>query len=835
MGSKNRSVSLKSDFISSLPDSKQHLLALLFIIVLPFILFDDASFGGKRFMGHDTEQWRASAESIIEYRETHDEEPLWATNVFSGMPAYGISVHDSVPHIDRLIRDITRGIYPVAHFWILLGGVYLLLFLMGMRPLASLVGAICIGFTTYIPIIIGAGHNTKFIAYVFIPWMFTGYWLLTRSNKKLLSFALFAIALTLEFRAGHPQVTYYFFYLLGFWWAYDTWQAYKNQEIKSWLSTTGLIVLAGILGFAGNAQQYWRFLEYSPYSTRGGSALAEGGGGLGLNYAFQWSQGFGEMLTLIIPGIFGGASSQAYWGPKPVTSGPHYLGAVAFILALIGLIRSKRNMKYLFFGVGTLTLLFSLGRHFETFNRIFFNYMPYFNKFRTPEMWLIVTVFCYSIVGVFGLEYLFELAKKKSKNLKPLLLPLGVALGIGLIFALGSNALLSFEKPGERQQFAQQVAQRNNVQPSDPQVQQAVNNFMNTQLKPQRKELAQSDSIRYFIIALLVSGLIVGFIQRRISAGYFLVALILITSYDYLSVDDRYTNEESMVSDLVDPERSIQQQQRQLDKFLQSHVESGNGWPYRVFPLGDNPFNNAIPSYFYPTIGGYSGAKLSYYQDLIDQFILNERGSFRIPLPMPILNMLNVRYITYPQQLPFDNLTQVYSGNDGYVYENQNVLPKAFYVDSIQTVSTAREAVDAMQPVTSFDPSHKAVVEGNPSTDIQPDTTASVQITHYDDRSIELTTNRATPGYLVLSETYYPEGWSLTIDGEPAKIYKTNYVLRGMNVPAGEHTLRMEFNPVSYIWGGRIAWASNLLQWGILVFALVMLYQRKDENEKKDE
>ncbi|MDZ7690406.1 MAG: hypothetical protein U5K69_04525 [Balneolaceae bacterium] len=530
MGSKKSVVSYKDDFISSLPDSKKHILALLFIFVLPFILFDDASLGGQRFMGGDTIQWRASAESIIDYRQTHDQEPLWATNMFSGMPAYGISVHNTVPHIDRLIRDITRSIYPVAHFWILLGGVYLLLFLMGMRPLTSLIGAICIGFTTYIPIIIGAGHNTKFIAYVFIPWMFVGYWLLTRSDKKLLSFALFAIALTLEFRAGHPQITYYFFYLLGGWWAYDTWQAYQKNEITPWLQTTGLIVFAGILGFLGNAQQYWRFMEYTPYSTRGGSALAEGSGGLTLDYAFRWSQGIGELLTLIIPNIFGGGSGQAYWGPKTVTSGPHYPGAVAFILALIGLLRSKHKFKYVFFGVGTLALLFSLGRHFETFNRLFFNYMPYFDKFRVPETWLIVTVFCYSVLGVMGLEYLFKLAKKQSKKLKPLLLPLGIALGIGLIFAVGSDALLSFEKPGERQQFAQQVAQGNNVSPNSPQVQQTVDNFMNTKLKPQRKELASSDSIRYFILALVVCGLIIGFVQQKVSAGYFLLGLALLAS-----------------------------------------------------------------------------------------------------------------------------------------------------------------------------------------------------------------------------------------------------------------------------------------------------------------
>jgi hypothetical protein len=746
--------------------------------------------------------------------------------MFSGMPAYTIHVKKSVPHIDTIFRSLTKSIYPVSFYWILMGGVYLFFLLQGFRPLSSLFGAICISFTTYIPIILGAGHNIKFIAYVFIPWMLVGYWLLTRSDKKLLSFAIFAVALTLEFRAGHPQVTYYFFYLLGFWWLYDTWKAQQKQQLKSWMITTGYLFLAGTLAFLGNAQQYWQLLEYTPFSIRGGSALAEGSGGLNLEYAFSWSQGITELLTLIIPGIMGGSSGEAYWGPKSVTSGPHYLGAVAFIFALIGLFRSKNQMKYLFFGTGSLTLLFSLGYHLEPLNRFMFNYVPYFDKFRTPEMWLIVTVFCYSVVAVYGLESLITIFREKKKNLKPLLLPLGIALGLGLLFAVGSNALLSFEKPGQQQQYAEQLAQQNNVSPDNPRVQQSVKNYINTRLKPDRKEIASSDSMRYFIIALIVSGLIIAFCKQKIGIGLFLTGIIIVASYDYITIGDRYTNEESMVSDRIDAERAIQQQQRPIDKFLRQNVDSGNGWPYRVFPLGDNPFNNAVPSYFYPTIGGYSGAKLSYYQDLIDHLIYTEQGS----LNMPVLNMLNVQYISYSQQLPFDNLTQVYSGDNGYVYENKTVLPKAFFVDSIRTVTTAREAIDVMRSTQLFNPAKVAVVEGNPDVDIQTDTTASVKVIKYSDRSIELKTNRKNNGYLVLSEIYYPKGWELTIDGEPADIFKTNYVLRGFPVPAGEHIISMEFNPKSYVWGSKIAWASNLLQWGLLFAGIGLWYRRKEKD-----
>lgn len=818
---------MKEDFLSGLSANRQHIIALLFILILPFFLYDEVTIGGKKFMGHDTIQWRAGAESIIEYRKANGEEPLWASNMFSGMPAYVISVQKSVPHLDTLIRTLSNSIFPAVHYWIMLGGVYFLLVLMGIRPFSSLVGAILIGFTTYIPIILGVGHNGKFIAYSFIPWVLVGYWLISRTNKKLLSFALLSVALTLEFRAGHPQVTYYFLYLLGFWWLYDTYRAYRNNQLTAWMSTTGLVALAGVLGFLGNAQQYWRFMEYSDYSIRGGSALSAGSGGLALDYAFRWSQGFGELMTLIIPGIFGGSSSEAYWGPKPVTSGPHYLGAVAFILVLFALFRSRRQLKYLFLGVGCLTIVFSLGRHFETFNRLMFNYVPYFDKFRTPEMWLIVTVFCFSILAVFGLEALVELAKSKKKELTPLLVPVTVSVGLGLIFALGSDALLSYEKPGERQQYAQQVARQNNVSPTDPRVEQTVSNFINTRLKPQRKEMAKKDSIRYFIIALLVSGLIIGFYKEKISLGYFLVALILITSYDMISVGNRYTNVENLVSGNRNAEQVILSQKRPLDEYLEQHVNSGDGWPYRVFPLGDNPFNNAVPSYFYPTVGGYTGAKLSYYQDLIDQLLFTAEGRLNIP----VLSMLNVRYISYNQELPFPELQQVYNGDDGFVFENLEVLPKVFYIDSIQTVSTPREAISAMQPDSGFNPAETAVVEGNPGMDPVSDTTAAIEITSYDARAIEMKSRRSNDGFAVLSEIYYPEGWELTVDGNPAEIFKTNYVLRGFVVPAGEHTIRMEFNPKSYVMGTKVAWGSNLLQWVIGIVALAYWgrsYKKKD-------
>lgn len=835
MAAKPTPYSLTEDFISRLSDKKQHGIALLFLFILPLILYSSIFFGGKKFMGNDVTQWRSGSESVIEYVQEHNEHPLWATNMFSGMPSYVIHNPASPPSVDTLIKSLSDSIYPLLYFWVLIGGAYFFFVIQGIRPFSSALGAILIGFTTYLPIIIEAGHYNKFVSFAFVPWMFVGYYLVSRSEKKLLAFFAFALAVMLQLRANHPQVTYYFLYLLGIWWMYDSWLFYKKDQIKEWLQRTGIAFGAGVLAILCSIDMYWRLYEYAQYSTRAGSTLGSSqGGGLSLEYAFSWSQGVGELLTLIIPGLYGGSSSEAYWGPKSFTSGPHYFGAIAFVLALIGLFRYRKKLKYLFFGVGSLTALFSLGYHFPLLNEFMFHYIPYFNKFRTPEMWLIVSVFCFSVLAVYGIEALFDIAKSKQKNINELFLPLGIALGLGIIFALGSNALLSFEKTGEVQQYAQQLARQNNVSPDNPQVQQQVQRYIDTRLKPDRKEMAKDDSIRYLILTLLACGLIVGFVKRKVSKGYFLVGLLLLAAYDMLNVNTRYVNEEHMVADRIEPEQQIQNQKQPADEFILQHLNSKQGYPYRVFPLMRNPFNNAIPSYFYPTIGGYTGAKLSYYQDLIDYLLMDGNRGFNDP----ILDMLNVKYITAQQALPFSGYTEVFNQNGQRVYRNDNVLPKAFFVDSVTTVDSPQSAADLMKPSAGFNPAQTAIVETDDQLSSATDTTASVTVTSYNAKSIELETSAPEDRFLVLSEIYYPAGWQAKIDGKPTPIYKTDFVLRGLQVPAGNHTITMSFEPASHTWGMRIAWVGNIILWitGIGAVALQLGgWKTEPRKEKIDE
>lgn len=815
------------DTLGSMPSRTRHILALAILFILPVLLFSSTIVGGSQFMGHDTIQWRAGAESIFDYRADHDgEEPLWAENMFGGMPAYTIHVYKTVPHLDTLF-DQFRVIWPAIPYWVLLGGLHLLFLLMGFRPLQAALGAILFSFTTYLPIIIGAGHNIKFIAYSWIPWMVSGYWLMTRSDRRGWGFFLFAVASTLHFRAGHPQVTYYFVFLFAGLYLYDSWRHYQKGDLRTWGGVTALIAGSLILALLGVSEQYLRLMEYSPHSIRGGSEIAEVArqGGLTIDYAFTWSQGILETFTLIIPDLYGGSSGMSYWGEKPGTSGPHYLGAVTFLLLLIGALRSHRKVTYLFLGVGLLTLTFAWGYHFPL-NNLWFQLLPGFDKFRTPEMWLTVTAFCFTVVALFGLEYTLQRAAAGGREaIRQLYLPAGLALGIGVLFLIGSSLILSFENDREKQMIAQQLATQNDIAPDHPQVRQRVNQILETQFKPERRELARNDTLRYLFITGVTLGLILWFLQGKLVGSYLVLSLILIAAFDMLSVSNRYISDSSLVSQELELTEVIESMGSPADHYLRDRISDGVPYPWRVLPLDDNPFNNAIPSYFYPSVGGYSGAKLSVIQDVIDE------GLFTGPegINRPLLDMLNVRYVTSRRPLPLRDFTEIYQEESHHIYENETVRPKAWFVDEVITATSPREAFQLILPQQEFDPVQTAIVESTTQFDIQPDAESDVAVTSYTSRRIDLEITRSEPGFLVLSEIWYPHGWQATLNGEEIPIHKTNYLLRGFEIPPGIHQLELVFDPASHRIGSGLSLAANGLQWLIGLGLLFNSWRRRSD------
>lgn len=807
-------------FFYSLSELKQHIIALAVLFLVPFILFTATTIGGKEFQRHDITQWRAGAESIIEYREEFDREPLWAENMFLGMPAYVISVKNEVPNIDRIAGFFNK-IYPAFPYWVMLSGMYVLLIFMGFRPLTAAFGSVTFSLTTYFPIIIGAGHTSKFIALGFAPWIFAGYWKLTRSTNKLAGLLLFTVAMALEVRAGHPQITYYFMYLLGFLWVADSWKHIKESDYKQFGIVTGLLIIGGIVGIMGHAQSFLTLQEYSPFSIRGGSALA-GTTGLDSGYAFAWSQGIKETLTLFVPDIFGGASPN-YFGPKSFTSGPHYLGALVLPFLLIALFKQKSRTMFVFFGTGTLAMFFAWGENFAFINDLAFNYIPFFNKFRAPETWLVLTAFCYSVVAVYGLQWFLDFIKQKSASIKELYIPLGVTVLI-FVFFLVQIKSSDYTGPNEVDRIAQQIAQQNEVSPSDPQVRQQAASYVQQNFIPERKEVANRDLFRFGLFLIIAGALIWFSLKHKISGSIASIGFILIAGFDMTSVGKRYVPDRVIVNNNVSPERVLESQKRDIDQFIVDNISSDNGkYKYRVFPLLVSTFQEATPSYFYPTIGGYTGAKLSIVADL--QANGGPLYKSNSGLNLDLLGALNIKYISYQPGLNILGLTQVYTGNSSAVYENQKLLPKAFFVDSLVVANSAQEAYDFVDR-PNVDYSKVAVVENSELISTVEDSLSSVEVTNYTGPEISLTINRSKPGFLVLSEIYYPAGWIAKLDGNEIPIYKTNYVLRGFQIPAGEHNLELEFKPKSYSLGVTLGWISLAIQ-GLLALAFGFTFYRR--------
>lgn len=823
---KKKSAPEKPDVWEKFSSKKQHVFCLGFLFILPFILFFASTLGGQQYMGHDVIQWRAGAESLIEHRETYDEVAHWAANMFSGMPATTISHPPQIWNLDTLINRGLGFIYPAIEFWVLFGGAYLMFLLLGFKPLTAVFGSVVIGFSTYIPIIIGAGHNAKFLSYIYIPWIYVGYLLITRSKiNRWLAFFAFGLALTLHLRAYHPQVTYFFLFPLGTLFIVDAVRAYKTAAFNKFANHTGWLALAAVVATLITVQLYWSTAEYSTYSMRGGSEI-ENTEGLSQDYAFAWSQGVGELFTLVVPGSFGGASGDAYWGPKSFTSGPHYMGALVVLFFIIGVIKSRHKLKWVFLGPGIATMLFSLGENFMLLNNTMFNYFPLFDKFRAPEMWLMTSVFCFAVVSVMGLgwitDQLNQHRKKRTDDWKRVVY---ITAAVGALFIIIGFTALSFEKPGERQQIAQQIAQQNQVPADDPRVARSVNDYINNQLIPERQEMARGDTLRFGFFFIAGLGLIWFAGNRKISPSVAVGSFCILLAFDLIQVDQRYLSEGSLVDGALEREQVIERQERELDRVIRNNVYQAEGWSYRTLPLLDSPFNNAVPAYFYPSVGGYSGAKLSYYQDLIDEAIFSGPAGINIG----VLNMLNVRYITAQGQVQIPGFETIHSDQQGSVIENQNVLPKAWFVDRVEVLESQPDILRRISE--DFDSGSIAFVTEEHGIQSGADPEADISITQYNANRISMDISRSAPGFLVLSEIWYPPGWTATLNGEEIDIVRTNYVLRGFEIPAGEHQLELVLDPVWYSAGNWLARIGMVALFGAGLFGAVIFY-RKEDGEK---
>ncbi len=564
------------------------------------------------------------------------------------MPGYLVTYSGSVPGADSIVTALRGiGLWPAAHFFVLLLGMYLLVLYLTRTKLPGVVAAVGFGLSTYLPIILTAGHNTKFVALAFAPWLLLAFAALIRrepGTKRMKSgflTLLFAIAAATNLRAGHVQITYYIVVIAAIWWIAEGVTAFRSGTIKTFGFSTGLLVIGSVLGLALVAHPYLMQLEFKAFTTRGAAAV---GGGMAWDYAMEWSQGWGELLTLVIPNAYGGGG-QLYWGPKVFTAGPHYLGPVVLLLALVGAVGVARRSVIAFTVAAVLMTGFALGDHFGALNHLAFAALPLFDTFRVPETWLAAVALVLALLAGWGAYYLQRREATPEAEARKQRVAYG-AIAVFVILVGGlwitGGAGLAFEKDGEAalatEQLQAQAAQAG-LPPTDPQVGQAVTQYL-TQARADRQAAFSHDAGRSLLFLLLAAICVYVLATRRTPAFVALGALALLATADLWGVGRRFVSEDSpSIQRARDPVAMLKSQETEADRFLAERAKEAGPGSWRVLP--QNTLSAGLPSYYAESVGGYNGVRLANFQDYLDNTLPDSTTGYN----RNALRLLAVRYV----------------------------------------------------------------------------------------------------------------------------------------------------------------------------------------------
>lgn len=787
-----------------------HLVAIIAFLLITVIFFNPLFFGNKVLQQHDIQQWEGGAQELAEFREATGEEGLWTNSMFSGMPAYLVNVKWSDGIIDAFKTVMALALpHPVRNIFLAFISFYILLLTFRVRPYLAIGGAIAFGLSTFMIIGLGAGHNSRIGAIAFMPLVLAGIHL-TYTRNMILGFGLTAAALALELRENHLQITYYLLLMVIIYGILMVIEAVKNDQLTGFLKKTGLLVIAALIALGTFFGKFWAISEYSAYSIRGQSELTtpkddddSKDSGLKKDYAFQYSNGILEPLTLLIPNYFGGSSSNflvqdekseifkalqragdpqmanqlarytsSYWGDQPFTA-PYYAGAIICFLFILGLIFAEKKYVIWLSIVVVLSIMLSWGDNFKLFNYFVFDYLPGYNKFRSVTFTLIMALLAMPLLGFIGLEDLLKRGLNKATQ-KKLLVAGGITGGFCLLVILFAG-IASFTKSGEAQLPAW---------------------FLNA-LQEDRESLMRADAFRSLAFIVLAVAVIYLHLRQKISFGLMATLLAFLILIDLWVVDKRYFGEDNY------------QRKRGASFFTMTaadkEIKKDKTLSYRVYNL-QGAMAEARTSYHHKSIGGYHGAKLRRYQDLFDHCMEEETNKLIQQLQagnrdlsdFDVLNMLNAKYLTFgPSKTSY--------------LENTNALGNAWFVSEVEKVSNPSEE---LAKTCTIDTKSTAVMDTSlfkVTQSIQYDSAASIRLTSYQPNELTYDVKSSSSGLAVFSEIYYPKGWKATIDGKEADILRVNYVLRALEVPEGEHTIKFVFKPKAYVIGDKITFISSLV------------------------
>lgn len=837
-----------------------HIISVAVFIAITF-LFLNPVFRGKALPQNDIRQWQGSYQETKQYLEKTGERTLWTNSMFGGMPTYQVS-----PYSDYSLFG-SRWLYNLFISWSPLPvpanavflycfSFYLLLLAFSVTPWLALAGGIAFGLSSFNIVIIEAGHMLQAYAVGFAPLILAAGVFTLRRRKFLLGGALFSLALAFQLLANHPQISYYTAIIFGIYMVGEFVYHLREKRILDFAKAAAVFLTGGILAVGSTATFIITTAEYSNETIRGKSDLTKteagtSGSGLDRDYAFTWSYGKGETFSVIIPDFRGGSSGaigndnpgsaeeadpgvrqyvsqmDQYWGAQYMgSSGPFYFGAVICFLFILALFFYKGHDKWWILAVFIFSAMLSWGREFPAFNYWMFDHFPLYNKFRSVQFTLIMASIVVPILGIVVLDRIIRNPLWDAQIRKRFLIVSGAAAGFCLLIYLMPSLAGDFRKPDEPRQTADgkqimvepdryELQQSvDEAQRNDPQVMQQIETILDG-VYTARADILTDDAIRSFFFILLAAGLLYLFFTGKLKREFLIAGIGVLILADLFSVDRRYLNEDSFVN-----KNSAQTSffPSQADLYILQDKDPN----YRVVNVGVNTFNDATTSYFHKSVGGYHGAKLRRIQDLIENHLGNAVGMIRQNMgkipgtslldymqqsgQLSTLNMLNTKYIMTGK-----------SQTD--VIPNPYALGNAWFVKGVKTVSSADAEIKAME---RFNPADTAIVDiaikegrfGKHMEGFTPsgDTTGTIRLTSYKPNELTYESNSPAERFAVFSEMYYDDklGWNVYVDGKKADHIRVNFILRGMRVPAGKHTIVFKFEPASYARGEQISLIMSL-------------------------
>ncbi len=786
-----------------------HLLALVGFVLVSLIYFYPV-LQRKQIFQSDIAQYTGMAKEQIDFRVATDTEPYWTNSAFGGMPTYQLGAkypHDYIGALDDVLRFLPR---PADYLFLYFLGFYGLLLVLKIDPLKAFFGAIAFGFSTYLIIILGVGHNSKAHAIGYMPLVIAGF-LMVFQKRFIWGGLLTLFATALEINANHFQMTYYLLIFLLLLVGYFTYQFIKEKDFKGLGFAFGSLALAGIFAIGANATNLLATTEYTKFSTRGKGELTFTANGskvtentaLSRDYITEYSYGIAESFNLVAPRLFGGSNNETlgtessmyqfmisqgvpaaqaedyvqgmptYWGDQPIVAAPAYIGAVVFFLAFLALLIDKRRIKYVFFGGAMIALVLSWGKNLPTVTNFFIDYIPLYDKFRAVSSIQVLLELCFPVLAVMGLQSFFQLDQIQQKK----------ALLQSTLFGVGVMLILFLFKGTFNFSAASDDYFIKNYGPA----------FVDA-LKSDRKTMYSADLLRSAFFILIVAGALWLYIKNKFAQNTTIILIGLVMIFDLFLVDKKYVSAKDFVS-----KREIEVPFQATPVDLQILQDSSN---YRVFEINGN-LSSARASFFHKSIGGYHAAKPRRMQQLFDYQIAKNN--------LEPLNFLNVKY-----------LIQTDKEGKEFPIANPEANGNAWFVNQIQLVSTADEEMKALD---KLDSKKVAVINSKEfkfrKTAFVKDSLASITLDLYQPNHLKYTSTNTSDGLAVFSEMYYKNGWNSYVDGNKVEHLRANYVLRALPIPAGKHTIEFKFEPKVVKTGSTIALLSSI---GMVLLLVAGIY-----------